>query len=121
MCERKFLFCKICAYISFIWIINECIFYCTGQVYISPVDDALVYINGKAVTERTELRTGSRVIFGRNYVFRFNHPEQAAKERQEAMAKSTSSDAMSEFYGCFVMCDLISCCSCNVQYDWLLK
>lgn len=66
-------------------------------MYITPLDNSLVYLNGKAITERTQLRTGNRVILGRNYVFRFNHPEQAAKIRQEGMAKSTSSDVMSEF------------------------
>ena len=68
----------------------------SGKVHVVPVDEALVYINGKAVSERTEIRTGSRVILGRNYVFRFNHPEQAAKERLEGMAKSQSSDIMSK-------------------------
>ena len=38
------------------------------------------------------------MILGRNYVFRFNHPEQAAKERLENMVKSASSDVMSEFF-----------------------
>lgn len=63
---------------------------------MTPVGDALVYINGKSIAECTELRTGSRVILGRNYVFRFNHPEQAARQRLEGMAKSASSDIMSE-------------------------
>lgn len=68
----------------------------TGAVHIVPEAEALVYINGKSIAERTELQTGSRVILGRNYVFRFNHPEQAARQRLEGMAKSASADIMSE-------------------------
>ena len=67
---------------------------------MTPEGQSLVYINGKAISARTEIRTGSRVILGRNYVFRFNHPAQAIKQRQEGMAKSTSSDimCMSDFF-----------------------
>ena len=36
--------------------------------------DATCYVNGKAVTERTAIRTGSRVILGNSHVFRFNNP-----------------------------------------------
>lgn len=41
-----------------------------------PGEDALCYVNGKKVTEETILKTGSRVIIGKNHVFRFNNPEQ---------------------------------------------
>lgn len=41
-----------------------------------PTKGALLYVNGREVTEPMVLKTGSRVILGKNHVFRFNHPEQ---------------------------------------------
>jgi len=76
--------------------VTHYVYFIVGTVSVTPVADALVYINGKAIADSTNLRTGSRVILGKNYVFRFNHPQQAAKERLEGMAKSISSDVMSK-------------------------
>ena len=47
-----------------------------GKVTIFPCTGALVYINGRQVTQPTELKIGARVILGKNHVFRFNHPVQ---------------------------------------------
>lgn len=41
-----------------------------------PIESAVVYVNGKQITEETELKTGARVIIGKHHVFRFNHPDQ---------------------------------------------
>ena len=41
-----------------------------------PNDGALCYVNGRTITQPAVLRTGGRVILGKNHVFRFNHPEQ---------------------------------------------
>lgn len=43
---------------------------------IHPCPKAMSYVNGREVVEPTVLKTGSRVILGKNHVFRFNHPEQ---------------------------------------------
>lgn len=43
---------------------------------LRPKPKALCYVNGREVVEPTILKTGSRVILGKNHVFRFNHPEQ---------------------------------------------
>ena len=51
---------------------------CLGKVSLLPCDGALCYVNGQAVAAETILKTGSRVIFGKSHVFRFNHPEQGA-------------------------------------------
>lgn len=53
------------------------------------MENSLCYVNGKAVTEETPLRTGNRIIFGRSYVFRFNNPQQA---REIAEKKTPSAD-----------------------------
>ncbi|KAK3867494.1 hypothetical protein Pcinc_027049 [Petrolisthes cinctipes] len=53
-----------------------------GVVMIHPRPDALVYVNGREVVEPLVLKTGSRVILGKNHVFRFNHPEQARERRE---------------------------------------
>lgn len=48
----------------------------TGKVTLLPIESAVVYVNGKQITEETELKTGARVIIGKHHVFRFNHPDQ---------------------------------------------
>ena len=47
-----------------------------GVVSLTPFPGALCYVNGKTVTGSTCLKTGSRVILGKNHVFRFHHPDQ---------------------------------------------
>lgn len=47
-----------------------------GVVTLMPIKDALCYVNGRELSEPIVLKTGSRVILGKNHVFRFNHPEQ---------------------------------------------
>lgn len=47
-----------------------------GVITVTPKEGALCYINGREVKETTVLKTGSRVILGKNHVFRFNHPDQ---------------------------------------------
>lgn len=51
-------------------------------VTLVPAEGALVYINGRQVTEEVTLKTGSRVILGKNHVFRFNSPCEARRERE---------------------------------------
>jgi len=51
---------------------------CVGKVSLLPCDGALCYVNGQVVATETVLKTGSRVIFGKSHVFRFNHPEQGS-------------------------------------------
>ena len=46
-------------------------------------------MNGRKLIEPEVLVTGSRVILGKNHVFRFTHPEQA-RENREKMANETS-------------------------------
>ena len=53
-----------------------------GVVTMVPCEGALCYFNGKQVVEPTVLRTGSRVIFGKSHVFRFNHPAQGKADLQ---------------------------------------
>lgn len=45
-------------------------------ITLIPKKGALIYVNGREVTEPLTLTTGSRVILGKNHVFRFNHPDQ---------------------------------------------
>lgn len=52
-----------------------------GVVTMLPMDGALCFVNGRQAQEPTVLRHGSRVILGKNHVFRFNHPGQG-KEKQ---------------------------------------
>ncbi|XP_058980930.1 kinesin-like protein unc-104 isoform X5 [Musca domestica] len=52
-------------------------------VTLIPHKDALVYLNGRQMVEPQVLRTGSRVILGKNHVFRFTNPEQAREIREK--------------------------------------
>ncbi|XP_011873959.1 PREDICTED: kinesin-like protein unc-104 isoform X3 [Vollenhovia emeryi] len=47
-----------------------------GIITLIPKNGALIYVNGREVTEALILTTGSRVILGKSHVFRFNHPDQ---------------------------------------------
>nr|CAD7259358.1 unnamed protein product [Timema shepardi] len=61
-----------------------------GVITMTPQEGALCYVNGREVKEPVILKTGSRVILGKNHVFRFNHPEQA-RERREKVAPTDNS------------------------------
>ncbi|CAO1363639.1 unnamed protein product [Diamesa serratosioi] len=54
-----------------------------GVVSIIPSPESLVYCNGRKVVEAEVLTTGSRVILGKNHVFRFQHPQQAREKREK--------------------------------------
>ncbi|KAJ7313310.1 hypothetical protein JRQ81_004599 [Phrynocephalus forsythii] len=56
----------------------------SGEVIVTlePCEGAETYVNGKQVMEPLVLRSGNRIVMGKNHVFRFNHPEQARLERE---------------------------------------
>uniref|UniRef100_A0A8C4YSV1 Kinesin family member 1C n=1 Tax=Gopherus evgoodei TaxID=1825980 RepID=A0A8C4YSV1_9SAUR len=58
----------------------------TGEaiVTLEPCEGAETYVNGKQVTEPLVLRSGNRIVMGKNHVFRFNHPEQTRLERERS-------------------------------------
>uniref|UniRef100_K7FAY6 Kinesin family member 1C n=1 Tax=Pelodiscus sinensis TaxID=13735 RepID=K7FAY6_PELSI len=53
-------------------------------VTLEPCDGAETYVNGKLVTEPLVLRSGNRIVMGKNHVFRFTHPEQARLARERS-------------------------------------
>uniref|UniRef100_A0A1Q3EUL0 Kinesin-like protein unc-104 n=1 Tax=Culex tarsalis TaxID=7177 RepID=A0A1Q3EUL0_CULTA len=61
-----------------------------GVVTLVPHKDAVVYLNGRKLVEPEVLQTGSRVILGRNHVFRFTHPEQAREKREKPKDKDVA-------------------------------
>ncbi|GJQ82255.1 kinesin-3B [Trypoxylus dichotomus] len=66
-----------------------------GVITLIPMNGALTYVNGREVQDAVILKTGSRVILGKNHVFRFNNPN----EIREKMEKSTSDVSGSEASG----------------------
>eukprot|EP01133_Synstelium_polycarpum_P017204 gene17204-20503_t len=60
-----------------------------GVVIIIPPENkenrthSSVFVNGIEIATPTVLTTGNRVILGNNHIFRFNHPEEAAKIARE--------------------------------------
>ncbi|KAJ2724132.1 hypothetical protein GGI07_002167 [Coemansia sp. Benny D115] len=74
-----------------------------GTIWVHPRPDCLVMVNGLAIDQPKELRSGYRIIIGLSFVFRLNHPQQARQDRQR-MAEST---AAGEYDG-----------SADWQYAW---
>ncbi|XP_033348786.1 kinesin-like protein unc-104 isoform X9 [Bombus vosnesenskii] len=60
-----------------------------GIITLIPKKGALIYVNGREVTEPIVLKTGSRVILGKNHVFRFNHPDQVRERREKGSPAET--------------------------------
>ncbi|XP_051961211.1 kinesin-like protein KIF1B isoform X5 [Xyrauchen texanus] len=58
-------------------------------VMLEPCEGSETYVNGKCVTSAVQLRSGNRIIMGKNHVFRFNHPEQARAERKKTPSAET--------------------------------
>ncbi|XP_063537382.1 kinesin-like protein unc-104 isoform X3 [Cydia strobilella] len=76
---------------------EHCIFENTdGVICLIPHREALIYVNGREVTEPIILKTGSRVILGKNHVFRFSapsHPGQPLEDKEAVINKEmTTSD-----------------------------
>uniref|UniRef100_A0AAQ4R530 plus-end-directed kinesin ATPase n=1 Tax=Gasterosteus aculeatus aculeatus TaxID=481459 RepID=A0AAQ4R530_GASAC len=58
-------------------------------VMLVPCEGSETYVNGKRVEDSIQLRSGNRIIMGKNHVFRFNHPEQARAEREKTPTAET--------------------------------
>uniref|UniRef100_A0A671TB91 plus-end-directed kinesin ATPase n=1 Tax=Sinocyclocheilus anshuiensis TaxID=1608454 RepID=A0A671TB91_9TELE len=58
-------------------------------VMLEPCEGSETYVNGKRVISAVQLRSGNRIIMGKNHVFRFNHPEQARAEREKTPSAET--------------------------------
>lgn len=77
-----------------------------GVVTLISAKDALVYINGRCITEPEVLSTGSRVILGKNHVFRYTHPEQAREKREKAQDMTPESKTEVVDWN-FAQCELL--------------
>ncbi|XP_020041694.2 kinesin-like protein KIF1B isoform X8 [Castor canadensis] len=66
----------------------------SGEVIVTlePCERSETYVNGKRVAQSVQLRSGNRIIMGKNHVFRFNHPEQARAEREKTPSAETPSE-----------------------------
>ncbi|XP_005057892.1 PREDICTED: kinesin-like protein KIF1B isoform X1 [Ficedula albicollis] len=66
----------------------------SGEVVVTlePCERSETYVNGKRVVQPVQLRSGNRIIMGKNHVFRFNHPEQARAEREKTPSAETPSE-----------------------------
>ena len=70
-----------------------------GVVSVIPSEDAAVMVNGLRIDKPKRLHSGFRVILGDFHIFRFNHPQEAAKERAEEGSKlkhSMTADELEE-------------------------
>ncbi|CRL07187.1 CLUMA_CG020172, isoform A [Clunio marinus] len=80
-----------------------------GIVTMTPAKDAMVYCNGRKVTRPEIMSSGSRVILGKNHVFRFTHPEQAREKREKQLEiKASEVEAKTEIVDWnFAKCELL--------------
>ncbi|XP_054088964.1 kinesin-like protein unc-104 isoform X4 [Zeugodacus cucurbitae] len=86
----------------------------SSTVTLIPHKDALVYLNGRKLVEPEVLKTGSRVILGKNHVFRFTNPEQA-RELRDKITENTENENENETEKCdtqqvdwnFAQCELL--------------
>lgn len=74
-------------------------------VTLTPHKDALVYLNGRKLIEPEVLMTGSRVILGKNHVFRFTHPEQAREIREKSINENPGGNENVDWN--FAQCELL--------------
>ncbi|KAI8069487.1 hypothetical protein BC940DRAFT_297840 [Gongronella butleri] len=54
-----------------------------GNVTLVPLAGATVMVNGLRIDEPKQLHNGFRLLLGDYHVFRFNHPEEARRERDQ--------------------------------------
>ncbi|XP_030745342.1 kinesin-like protein unc-104 isoform X3 [Sitophilus oryzae] len=59
------------------------------KITLIPLNGALIYVNGREITEPIVLKTGSRVILGKNHVFRFTHPDEVREIREKSAPAET--------------------------------
>ncbi|CAO3595276.1 unnamed protein product [Absidia cylindrospora] len=64
-------------------------------IYPNNDDQSVTMVNGIHITTPKELKNGYRIILGDYHVFRFNHPEQARRERDEQKMNEQPSDMTS--------------------------
>uniref|UniRef100_W4VRN8 Kinesin-like protein unc-104 n=1 Tax=Corethrella appendiculata TaxID=1370023 RepID=W4VRN8_9DIPT len=76
-----------------------------GVVTLVPHKDALVYLNGRKLIEPEVLVTGSRVILGKNHVFRYTNPEQAREKREKSICETPGNGETVDWN--FAQCELL--------------
>ena len=67
-----------------------------GVVSVIPTEDAAVMVNGLRIDKPKRLHSGFRIILGDFHIFRFNHPQEAAKERAEEGSRLKQSMTVDE-------------------------
>ena len=50
------------------------------KLFLEPLDGARTLVNGKAVTDKTEIWDGDRILWGSNHFFRVNCPGQQGRD-----------------------------------------
>lgn len=63
------------------------------SVVLIPGEEGMCMVNGESVVEPTEIFQGNTIVLGRQNIFRFNHPKQAANLRATRANGGTSADA----------------------------
>ena len=53
-----------------------------GLVTLHPIGDASIFVNGRQCSDRLGLTQGDHIFIGSENLFRFNHPQEAARLRE---------------------------------------
>lgn len=53
--------------------------------------DAMTMVNGIQISKPRRLKNGYRIILGHHHIFRFNHPEEVRRERNDMLRATTAS------------------------------
>ncbi|KAF9199366.1 kinesin-like protein Klp8 [Haplosporangium sp. Z 27] len=64
-------------------------------VTLYPGSSSMTMVNGLRISKPKRLRSGFRIILGDYHVFRFNHPEEVRKERDQQQQTAASSSGSS--------------------------
>ncbi|KGL78295.1 Kinesin-like KIF14, partial [Tinamus guttatus] len=68
-----------------------------GKVSIIPLGEAKTYVNGKHISDPTDLHHGDRVILGGDHYFRFNHPVEVQKVIRPSCGTTLLCDGPKDF------------------------
>lgn len=60
-----------------------------GIVMLHPIGDATIFVNGRQCNESLSLTQGDHIFVGSENLFRFNHPQEAARLREVRRVSST--------------------------------
>ncbi|XP_019849545.1 PREDICTED: kinesin-like protein KIF13B [Amphimedon queenslandica] len=66
------------------------------EVFLTPLERAMTRVNGQIITEKTQLKHGSRILFGNNHLYRLSCPRMGGASFDEEEPVMNYEQAMKE-------------------------